>query len=238
MPSQADKAEAHASHLLDAFLGLREKYALLAPMLFDAKVNELRGSHRQARGFKTLRMSLFLSCCQEIANLCSDASEKTPSISKLIAVLSDSDTRRIFEDKYAEWVVPLVEEEKDPLVLELLRKMEEQERLERRTQFHDYHARLESAWLELSSSSSLKGFSVIRDKVSAHRELRYVGDKYQVVDISLLGIKWVDLRLTIEKMQELVELLGLIIRNTGFAWDALDDQLAITAADFWSAPTR
>lgn len=41
MPTQIQKIEAHASHLLDAFITLRERYALLDPMLFDPDVPRL-----------------------------------------------------------------------------------------------------------------------------------------------------------------------------------------------------
>ena len=64
MPTQIKKLEAHASHLLDAFIRLRERYSLLDPMLFDPDVPKARGSGIQARGFLTLRHSLFLSCAQ------------------------------------------------------------------------------------------------------------------------------------------------------------------------------
>jgi len=82
----------------------------------------------------------------------------------------------------------------------------------------------------------MKGFLTIRDKISAHTEVRYVADKYQFVDIASLGIKWGDMRADIETMQRLVELVGLLIRNAGFAWDMLDEQLETASAAFWEVP--
>jgi len=66
--------------------------------------------------------------------------------------------------------------------------------------------------------------------------VRFVADKYQLVDIGTLGIKWGDLRRNIETMQRLVELLGLIVRNAGFAWDSLDAQLSNASTGFWIHP--
>jgi hypothetical protein len=233
MPSQIEKLEAHAGHLLDAFIGLREKYAMLEPMLFDPDTNENRGSRDQARGFQILRTSLFLSCAQDIAKLTLDADKRTPSIRNLIGALDDPTVVAELEERYAVWVIPSVEEETDPDIAAALERMEERERVERREQFGEHMKELRVRWAELSSAPAMTGFLTVRDKVSAHTEVRHVADKYQLVDIGTLGLKWLDLRLSIEVMQRLVELIGLIVRNAGFAWDALDDQLSKASKRFW-----
>jgi hypothetical protein len=233
MPSQIEKLEAHAGHLLDAFIGLREKYAMLEPMLFDPDTNKNRGSREQARGFKILRNSLFLSCAQDIAKLTLDADRRTPSIRNLVAALDDAALLTELEDRYAIWVLPSVEEETDPDIAVALSRMEEQERAERRERFREHVVELREVWAELSTAPSMTGFLTVRDKVSAHTELRFTADKYQLVDIGALGIKWRDLRTSIGLMQRLVELIGLIVRNAGFAWDALDHELSKAAKGFW-----
>jgi hypothetical protein len=233
MPSQIQKLEAHASHLLDAFIGLRERYAMLEPMLFDPAINKLRGDKDQARGFQILRNALFLSCAQDIAKLAMDSDKRTPSIRNLAAGLEDDEVRAELEDRYAIWVSPSAKAESDPDIAAALRRMEERERLERREQFREHYTELQELWSELSTSPAMTGFLTVRDKVSAHTEVRLVADKYQLVDIGALGIKWGDLRKCMENMQRAVELLGLIVRNAGFAWDSLDAQLSKAAEKFW-----
>lgn len=233
MPSQIEKLEAHASHLLDAFIGLREKYCMLEPMLFDPDTNKIRGSREQARGFQILRSSLFLSCAQDIAKLTLDADSRTPSIRNLVSALDDQALREELEERYAIWVIPSVEDEIDPDILAALRRMEERERIEKRAQFREHLTELRKCWGTLSTAISMTGFLTVRDKVSAHTEVRFVVDKYQLVDIGTLGIKWRDLRTSIEAMQRLVELIGLIVRNAGFAWDLLDLQLSTASKNFW-----
>jgi len=233
MSSQIEKLEAHASHLLDAFIGLREKYAMLEPMLFDPATSKLRGSGEQARGFQILRSALFLSCAQDIAKLTLDADKRTPSIRNLVTGLEDPGVLAELEDRYAIWVIPSAEAESDPDIASALKRMEERERLERREQFRDHYSELQKLWSELSASPPMIGFLTVRDKVSAHTEVRLVADKYQFVDIGTLGIKWRDLRMSIESMQRVVELIGLIVRNAGFAWDSLDGQLSKAAEKFW-----
>lgn len=236
MPSQVEKLEAHASHLLDAFIGLREKYALLEPMLFDPDTVAARGSRHQARGFQILKNTLFLSCVQDIAKLSLDGDKRTPSIRNLVAGLDDDQIRQELEDRYAIWVVPSAEQEEDPDIVAALKRMEERERLERREQFREHYAELQDGWKSLSESPSMEAFLTVRDKVSAHTEVRFVADKYQLVDIGKLGIKWGDVRRNMETMQRLVELLGPIVRNAGFAWDSLDAQLSKASTGFWNHP--
>ena len=233
MLSRIEKLQAHAGHLLDAFIGLREKYAMLEPMLFDPDTSKNRGSLEQARGFQILRNSLFLSCSQDIAKLTLDTDKRTPSIRNLVGALDEAALVAELENRYAIWVIPSVEEETDPEIAAALRRMEERERLERREQFQEHMAELLSLWAELSTAPAMTGFLTVRDKVSAHTEVRFVADKYQLVDIGALGIKWRDLRLSVESMQRLVELIGLVVRNSGFAWDSLDHQLSKASKSFW-----
>jgi hypothetical protein len=74
----------------------------------------------------------------------------------------------------------------------------------------------------------------IRDKVSAHSEITYSVDKYQFVDISKLGLKWADMKNIITKMKRLVELLNMLVRSAGFAWEMLDDQLEKASTNYWN----
>jgi hypothetical protein len=233
MPSQSEKLEAHANHLLDAFILLRERYAMLEPMLFDPDVPKQWGSGARARGFLTLRHSLVLSCAQDIAKLALDSDKRTPSIKNLITSLEDRHLCKELREKYAIWVIPSAETERDPEIIAALKRMELREQVERRTQFDEILAKARRKWETLQVEPYLTGFLTIRDKVSAHTEVHLVADKYQFVDIGSLGIKWSDMRRAIETLQSLVEDLGIVIRNAGFAWDMLDEQLVKASKAFW-----
>lgn len=236
MPTQIQKLEAHAAHLLDAFIQLRERYAMLEPMLFSKTITHERGSGQQARGFSVLKHSLFLSCAQDIAKLTLDDDERTPSLSNLVRALTDETVQTVLRERFAIWKTPSIEEETEPEIIEALRRMEQREEAERRNQFDQLYCEATEIWAQLSTSKTLKAFRTVRDKVSAHTEVRFAIDKYQFVDVGTLGIKWGDLRATIERMQRLVEIVGLLIRNAGFAWDMLDDQLSKASEGFWASP--
>ncbi len=233
MPTQIEKLEAHASHLLDAFIQLRQRYAMLDPMLFDKLVIKSNGSGEKARGFSVLKHSLFLSCAQDIAKLMVDDDPRTPSLSNHIKALTDEALGQTLRERFAVWKIPLAEDETDPEIIEALRRMELREEAQRRAQFDELYCEATALWAALSTTGVIKSFKTIRDKVSAHTEVRLVADKYQFVDIGTLGIKWGDIKSTIDQMQRLVEIIGLLVRNAGFAWDSLDEQLTRASQGFW-----
>lgn len=234
MSSQIAKLTAHSSHLLTAFIQLRERYSLLHPMLFDEKVAKQYGSWRQARGYTVLKSSLFLSCCQEIAKLTSDNFDKTPSISKLMTVLQESVLRDQLRDQYCGGRNSYAgDEEAEPELAEVYKRMAVEEAEQNRAEYEQKYAHAAALWAELSQSSKLKSFRNVRDKVTAHTELQFIDGQYRPVDIGLLDIKWGDLKTTIASMQELVEMLGQLIRDAGFAWESLDHMLTEAGNAFW-----
>lgn len=233
MPTQTEKLEAHASHLLDAFIELRQRYAMLDPMLFDKSVVASNGAGKKARGFSILKHSLFLSCAQDIAKLTLDDDLRTPSLNNHIKALTDDTLRQALRERFAVWKIPSADEETDPEIIEALHRIELREEAQRRVQFDELYCEATALWASLSTSEIIKSFKTIRDKVSAHTEVRLIADKYQFIDIGTLGIKWGDIKSTIDQMQRLVEIIGVLIRNAGFAWDALDAQLTRASKGFW-----
>jgi len=230
MPTQLKKIEAHADHLLDEFIRLRERYALFHAMR-HADIRKLSG--HQFLGFKILRKALFLSCVQDIVKLSLDKGKRAPSLYNLVQKLTDASVQTRLRERFVVWRIPSVEEESDPDVLSALKRIELGKEAERRDQFDDLYCEATEAWSVLSTSPVMEHYHTIRNKVSAHTEVQHVADKYQPVDIAALGIKWDDLARTVETMQRLVELLGLLIRNACFAWDRLYAQLSKAASALW-----
>jgi hypothetical protein len=233
MPTQIEKLEAYASHLLDAFILLRERYAMLAPMLFDSEVIDRHGSKERGRGFNILLNSLFLSCAQDIAKLAMDDDDRTASIRNLVRAMTDEQLRATLRSRYVNWANTPISEV-DPEILAALKKMQAKDRRERGEHFDELYCEVNTLWAKLSTCSDMKAFQKIRDKVSAHTEIQFHADKYQFVEISKLGLEWGDIRSMVETMQRLVELLGLLIRSAGFAWEMLDEQLDAASNDFWA----
>jgi len=233
MSPQLDKIVAHSSHLLTAFIQLRERYALLHPMLFVEHVPKQYGSRKQARGFAILKSSLFLSCCQDIAKLTTDSYDNTPSIKKLMAKLQDESVRNQFRKRLGVARGLPVEDEDDPVLAEAYRRMAQNDEAAYGAQFDQTYDEAVRLWQDMETSMVLKDFRTIRDKVTAHTELKLHNDEYKPVDIATLGITWGDLKRTIDCMQHLVELIGRLTRDASFAWDHLDRLLTAAGEDFW-----
>ena len=187
MPTQIEKLQAHAEHLLDAFLILIERYAILKPMLFSEDVFRQHGSGKKARGFEALRKSLFLECAQDIANITFDNHDRTLTIKNLIDALRDNNLVEELREKYTIWHTPSYEDQ-DPLVIATLRKMKEREKANREKDFDRLYSELQEKWVLLSECRSMNAFSTIRNKMSAHIEIQYIADKYQFVGLSDRGL--------------------------------------------------
>lgn len=233
MPSQIKKLEAHTGHLLDGFIRLRERYSILAPMLFSEEVIKLYGTAGRTRGFWTLRKSLFLSCAQDIAKLSLDRDKRAPSIRNIMIALDNKEICDALRNQFANWSLPSLEEEKDPEIIAAIQRIELREQGEKRVQFDEILTDAKKEWALLAANDYMTSFLTIRDKVTAHTEIRHVADKYEPIDLSDLGLTWNDLTLAINAMQSLIEKLGTLIRNAGFAWDSFDYQVNKASKAFW-----
>ena len=237
MPSQIEKLQAHTGHLLDLFIRLRERYALLDPMLFRTELREhFNSSGARWYGFSILLDSLTLSCAQDIAKIAFDDDVRTPSIAQLVQTLKDDFVRTSLRERFVVWNLPRNDEFKDPEVIAALKRIELREENKRDEQFEEILATTNDIWATFSKQDCMIDFKTIRDKITAHSEIRLVADKYQPVDMRNFGIKWNDFSTSISTMQLLIENLNLLIRNASFAWDMLDENLRKQCSSFWSVP--
>ncbi|MBW2477269.1 MAG: hypothetical protein JRE63_08120, partial [Deltaproteobacteria bacterium] len=204
MSNQIERLKSSAGHLLDAFLILRQTYAILEPMVLDENAFKLRGSGKQATGFKILRNVLSLSCAQDIAKLTLDADNRTPSIINFVTSLQCSSLREDLRKQFRGWQVPRYDKETDPAIIDALNQMEVRSQRDRSKDFDRLYSELEERWILLSECRSMGCFLTIKDKLTAHKEVCPVADKYQFVDVESLGLLWVDLKYAIDQMQRIV----------------------------------
>lgn len=227
----------HGERLASLFFELKENYAFLEPLLFDRAVIGELGARERARGFEAIKFALFYTCIQDLAKLTLDQDERTPSIAKLMDALSDSALRAGFRNAYVFWKLT-AETTDPPEVAAALRKMEAREEIERAEQFDAMYEEAVSQWAALKDSPALKAFQTIRDKLTAHSELRKVGDEYKLLDIGTLGLKWGDLGTAISDLQPVVERLSLLVSNTSVDFAGHERHLRTAVDAFWRAWPR
>jgi hypothetical protein len=227
--------QAHAEHVLDAFIALSGTYAMVEPLLFDRDVIERWSGKKRRFGFDQLHLSLLHVCVLSIAKIALDSDKRTPSITNLVGALDNPSLVSELRERYAMWNLVLPED-KDPEIVEALRRMERQEEGQRRIQFDARLEELRKRWAELSDSAALKSCGVIREKLIAHSEM-VLHDKshYRPFDLSALGLKYGDLRLVIEALQRLVDLISVLFRGSNFAFDEMDQQFTAGRDQFWKA---
>ena len=227
------KLQGHTDQMLGCFIGLKEKYAFLEPMLFQREVVEKYSKGQKFRGFNAIKYSLFYDCVQDLTKLSLDADERTPSIKNIMDSLEKNKAvlRQLCET-FSQWGNPIREDE-DEDMKEALKKyqLKEQERL--RTEFYNLYNKTCSDWNSFKYQKYMCGLKTIRDKLTAHLELRLVDGQYRLTDMSRLGLKWGDLPKAISEVEEIVLNLNLIVRSASFSMESLVEPLERDKKAFW-----
>ncbi|MFZ5658755.1 MAG: hypothetical protein ACOY5C_02735 [Pseudomonadota bacterium] len=226
------KCEGHTEHLLDLFLRTKEVYAFLEPMLFDQNVVSAFGAGHKVVGFETIRYSLFYTCVQNLAKIKSDNDDHSPSIKGIMSALEDDCLRAHLREKYSIWYIQIDHHSED--IQKQIRMTEPDKEQERRNQFDEIYIKLLGTWNSLQESAAFNAFKIIRDKLTAHSQLKLVGDEYKLTDLGELGLKWGDLKATLQEVQVIVDSLNLLVRNTSFDFSGKERQLQKSSLAFWN----
>jgi hypothetical protein len=227
------KIRGQAEQLLDLFIALREKLALLRPLAFDPGLAQRVDGGPRARGYLILRNTLLQGCVQDLVKVALDLDPRTPSVVNLVAALEDTEVRGRLLADYA--VAPTLThvgpgDPPPPEAIEEIRSRE-QERLA--AEFETVWTQFVPRWTTFKDDQRLTAFKTWRDKLIAHAELHHTAGKYHLVDLATLGLKWGDVDLLAAELQNLVESIGVLTRGASFAWQMLDRQLDEASSGFW-----
>jgi hypothetical protein len=230
---QVAKLRARAEHLLDLFIALRERFAVLRPLAFDEELTERVGGGPPARGRFILQNALLQHCIVDVVKVSVDTSERSPSAANIMSVLAQEEIRQWLRKDFST-VPPPINVGDDPLTPGELEEILEGERDELRAKFDQTWERLSERWMGLERDVRLDRFKSWRDKLIAHSDLHRLDGEYRLTDLSKLGLKWGDLGDLIAELQEVVSDIQALTRSAGFAWEMLDEQLEAAATGFWS----
>lgn len=231
---QVAKLRAHASRVLDLFRTLRDRFALLKPLAFDADLASRVGDGPRAYAHMVLKDALLESCVQNIAKISSDSDGRTPSLTNIMDALDWATVQAKLRTDYA--VPPistLVTGDSLPAELEAELRQKEADRLA--AEFDNAFAQLREDWQRVQADGRIAAFKTWRDKVIAHSELRHADGAYAPVDLATLGLTWGDLEPVIGELQEVVAGVGIVVRGASFAWGMLDEQLNEASTAYWAA---
>jgi hypothetical protein len=231
MNDRIDKLSAHSEHLLDAYLGLKQKYALLKSMLFQPEVLQKHGSGNKAPGFSTLRFALFRDCALDLTKLSTDSDSRTPSVRNLISTLREPEVREQLRTEYARWSLP--PRPGNDNVRDQIDRIEQQERDKLRVQFDRLWERLQSNWEVFQSAPWFEAFQKLRDKHIAHLEVRNTDGQYQTLHLAELGLQGQDCEAAMQLLEEMVLDINAMSRRAGFAIESADHMFNRDADAFW-----
>lgn len=191
------KKKGHLNHITLAFHGLKEKYHLLEPMLFDKKLAQKHNNH----GFVVIRQSLFFSCVIDIVNIVKKGN-KNPSIQEISDIFDSKEIMKTLHDDIVYFEA-----------FKGIKRLEEQQSVAFQKNVK-ITSELVKKFLELDKyKSSLS----IRDKRIAHLELKEKHGEYELLDISTLGLQWGDLKEIIYKLEIIIVNLNIILTGVNIA---------------------
>jgi len=233
------KIQGHASSLHDLYLRLAEKNALLQKLVFDHSVVTHLSGKRSGHGVATLQNTLYLSCAQDIAKIAFDQGRHAPSLVNIIRTLEDERTKRQLQQNFAVWHQPDYREyDDDPVIVEALKRIDLRASNERLEQFSQLLTELNFLSARIFVCSTFKAFKTVRDKITAHTEIKLVADRYAPIHLGSLSLKWGDINACVSQLERPVELTGLVVRSCSFAWDSFRAQLEKNVASVWDNATK
>jgi len=218
-----EKLEGHSSNLLTFYLGTVRKYAVLEPMIFSKTVCDENGRGLAATGFSMIRSSLYYSLIQELANIAFDSGSTNPSIKNIVGKLNHDEVIKVLRAKYTVEFCP--EEE--------FKELYEQRAVERGKQFDSHLQELLKLAHNLQDNSDFKAAKSVRDEFTAHLDLQYIDGNYEYPDISKYGLKWSSLKNMIGVLKPIIDRVGFVVRDAGFAWESFEAQNKKIADGYW-----
>lgn len=219
------KLEGHSSNLLTFYLGIVRKYAVLEPMIYSKTVCDEYGSGVATTGFTIIRSSLYYGLIQELANIVFDSGPSNASINNIVDKLSRNEVTKILRDKYTAEFCP--EEE--------LKKLYKQRAIERGEEFDSHLEQLLKLVHDVQSDSDFKAAKAVRDEFTAHLDLQYTNGNYEYPDISKYGLKWGSLKSMIDILKPIIDRIGFVTRDAGFAWKSFEVQNKKIADGYWGS---
>lgn len=219
------KLEGHSSNLLTFYLGIVRKYAVLEPMIFSKTVCDENGSGVAATGFTIIRSSLYYGLIQELANIVFDSGSSNPSINNIVDKLKHKEVTKVLRDKYTAEFYP--EEEFKEIYM--------QRAIERGKEFDSYLEQLLKLVHDVQSNLEFKAAKIVRDEFTAHLDLQYTDGNYEYPDICKYGLKWGSLKSMIDILKPLIDRIGFVVRDAGFAWESFEVQNEKITDGYWKS---
>jgi len=169
MKERIAKLEAEVDALHKLTLYAYERFTFLRPMLADGELLDRIRKESKGIGFGLLRGWLYWGLVHELSKICYDGCPKSPSIDGITRKLEDLQLRGELEKKFVS----------DHYMKET----------EARACFNDAYAEYDRVAKEMLASRSVGSYRTIRDKLTAHNELRWSPSGYDFFDLKNVDLE-------------------------------------------------
>ena len=151
-------------------------------------------------------------------------------------MLQGQGVRESLREEFSTWIAsaPIRSagpEKIDKKLLEGFRS-DEVGRLELR--FDELWSRLWSGWGSMQGQDWFPRFRSVRNKITAHTEMKRKGGEYEASTPDEFGLTWEDVETALDEIEPLISDLVLAATNSSYGMDSTRSQLNLMAADFWS----
>ena len=228
MKQQLNKLKQHQNLLIRKYLFIKENYFLLEPLLYSNDLADRISSGPKARGFHLIKWTLYCNLFLEAWKIACDDDNRTPSIRNQIKKIEKLGIKSELEEQYSELPSDI-----DEFIPEIFGIIEKKKREKRRTEFQNLYKETLLKWRNLEDSGIFNKIQTLRDKYTAHNEVRLFGDTYDFMGVSIADLKYGDERKFLERLQYIIVNLDLLIRQSSFDWEDFDDKIRKSSLCFW-----
>lgn len=226
------KLEGHVDHLFTGYMNALAEYRLVAPMLYDKATVQHFGKGERAPGYQMMRYALYRHIVQECWKLACDKDKRSPSIAGIMEVLEQPGVREYLRSRYSRLRIPIADGVNAD-TRRILEYMEAADDENRGLEFDALWQRVHDSWASFESLPFREGIATLRDKVTAHTELRLVDGRYERVDLAGT-VRFGDERRFLEAIKPIITDLNLLIRQTSFDWTSFDQHTEQNAKAYWA----
>lgn len=216
MKDTIHKLKAHVDALEDLTLRAFNRYLFLKPMLTSEPLIARINGENNSDYFERLRGWLYWGLVQELAKICRDKDQKSPSVSAIQRKLVEvPGLLTALEEKYIANPNGIGSE------------------IERRSDFKLTYREFDRKATELLESNAVSGYKTIRDKLISHNELRKQKTDYEFHQVQENRLKYGDERVVLETLEELTRALLLLVSNVDTNWDSYLSSTESLTRRFW-----
>ncbi|MFC2171826.1 hypothetical protein ACFLU6_04250 [Acidobacteriota bacterium] len=213
------KVQAYSSNMAVTFLAVENKYGILRPMIFNKALFNRYDQPYKMDGFLTLKIVLFIDATKDIVKVVFDKDHRSPSLYRIIKYLENEEIRLAFRESFSSW---LGTDSYSTLKNEFDRK----------------YKVIKDSFQSLCGLEVSEKLKDVRNKISAHIEMRKDGEGYRILSIGDLELEWNSLEGFLQLVKPIVFDTAYIVGNETYDHDSFSESNLKTSGAFWDLDVK